>query len=202
MSDTNAAEHKPTCLQESKLYLLARQTQLLESQIPDIGMQMSVETHIEEVFPREPDDANHTRIFINFENAKGKSMMFKSVDELRLDNPFNIDHFLAGYMQHMSDVEFPDDEIKKIEMLSLSILSLSTSTMLQIDEELDSERERNLATQVVHSLIAAIYNDPKDFIISLKALPQKEDQIEETILITGMWIVKQRHLTEVIANDE
>lgn len=189
-------------LLESKLYLLARNIPLLQELIPDLPTQMKSEIEIDEGFPREAEDEDHTRILINYSNLKGNPMLFKLLDKERLTRVFDLDGFMNGLMEALQkDIlntnpePFNEDTVQPI---ILTTLNLAVTTVLGVNTDEVTQQTLDLSNIVLCSLMAVLFNDPLDVIIALNDLPLKEGTNHTETVIVGMWIVKSRTPEEVV----
>ena len=195
--DINTSVVKPKSIIESKLYTLARNIPLLEFMVPDLPTQMAVETEIEQTFPREEDDSDNTRILINYVNLKGNAVLYKFLDDERLDRLFDIDHFMDGFSQTIKMNKSENNDLNVINTSILSALNMAAVTTIGLNDGPDvSDKTKILAKIVLQSLTAILYNDALDIIIALNEMPLKEGQTETESMIVGIWIVKQRHLSQ------
>ncbi len=192
-------------LLESKIYLLARSIPLFQELIPDIKTQMASELEIDEMFPREPDDEDHTRILINYSNLKGNPVLFKLLDKDRLDRVFDIDGFMNGLMLALQkDISNTNPEPfneATIQPIILTTLNLAVTTVLGINTEGVTEKTANLSNVVLCSLMAVLFNDALDVIIAVNDLPLKEGANHSETVIVGMWIVKSRTPKETVVEN-
>lgn len=192
-------------LLESKLYLLARNIPLFQELIPDINTQMGSEIEIDEMFPREPDDEDHTRILINYSNLKGNPVLFKLLDKDRLDRVFDLDGFMNGLMLALQkDISNTNPEPfneATVQPIILTTLNLAVTTVLGINTEGVTERTANLSNVVLCSLMAVLFNDALDVIIAVNDLPLKEGANHTETVIVGMWIVKSRTPKETVVEN-
>lgn len=192
-------------LLESKLYLLARNIPLFQELIPDINTQMGSEIEIDEMFPREPDDEDHTRILINYSNLKGNPVLFKLLDKDRLDRVFDLDGFINGLMLALQkDISNTNPEPfneATVQPIILTTLNLAVTTVLGINTEGVTERTANLSNVVLCSLMAVLFNDALDVIIAVNDLPLKEGANHTETVIVGMWIVKSRTPKETVVEN-
>lgn len=192
-------------LLESKIYLLARSIPLFQELIPDIKTQMASELEIDEMFPRESDDEDHTRILINYSNLKGNPVLFKLLDKDRLDRVFDIDGFMNGLMLALQkDISNTNPEPfneATIQPIILTTLNLAVTTVLGINTEGVTEKTANLSNVVLCSLMAVLFNDALDVIIAVNDLPLKEGANHSETVIVGMWIVKSRTPKETVVEN-
>lgn len=193
-------------LLESKLYLLARNIPLFQELIPDLPTQMKSEIEIDEIFPREAEDEDHTRILINYSNLKGNPMLFKLLDRERLSRVFDLDGFMNGLMEALqTDIfntnpePFNEDTVQPI---ILTTLNLATTTVLGVNTDEVTQQTLDLSNIVLCSLMAVLFNDPLDVIIALNDLPLKEGANRTETVIVGMWIVKTRTPKEVVIENQ
>lgn len=189
-------------LLDSKLYLLARSIPLFQELIPDLPTQMKSELEIDEIFPRGPEDEDHTRILINYSNLKGNPMLFKLLDIERLLRVFDLDGFMSGLMEALQkDIlntnpePFNEDTVQPI---ILTTLNLAVTTVLGVNTDEVTQQTLDLSNIVLCSLMAVLFNDPLDVIIALNDLPLKEGANRTETVIVGMWIVKSRTPKEVV----
>lgn len=176
-------------LKSSDLYTLARATPLLQELIPDINILAPTELIIEEEYPRAPEQADHTRIFIGYTNLNGNTFRTMFIDPWRLNSDFPIDDFLAMYQQAISDgVEFPVTDPKQvIEFTLRSCICYSAAVVVGLEEK------DRLAKAILslRSIVSIIFDDPLDVFINIKD-EQLPDTDHPTPMLTHMWKIKNR----------
>ena len=179
-------------LEKSKLYALARSVKLLEFLEKDLPFCMEVETELDAVMQRTPEDADHTRIFLNYTNVRSKSVLFNLRDPLRLDRQFDVDNFLAGYAERIKDALEESDQVAASNFLLAQALTMAASTVLGLDPQLKSGKVREVAENVLTSIVSVLFNDPLDVIILIedRQVPGQPNAV--STLISGMWVVKNR----------
>ena len=173
-------------LKESKLYTLARSTPLLDKFTPNVQIQVTTESELEEVYPREEDDKEDTRIFVNYTNTKGNSSVFKIMNRSRLNTPIDIDDFIIKHSEASDDNEDPVDKITKTIMMMLSF-----STNIMIGLEHGNKLEKILADKVLCALTSVVFDDPLDVVIGIREITTEGSDSIPTII--AVWATRSRH---------
>jgi hypothetical protein len=184
-------------LTESNLFILARSKNLLAFLGAEINVQMAVELKIDEIFPREPDDNDDTRVLINFTTASGKSSSYKLNDNQRLGRRFDVDKFMSGFVEAVSEAEAVNPAMDQVDANILAALNMAVNIKMELTNGSDiTNATKVLADSTLFSLVSIVYNDPLDAIIHIEERKPEEGEEQGTAVITGMWAVKQRKLPE------
>lgn len=174
-------------LVDSKLYKLARTTQLAEHLEPDIDAKIKTEFFINNEQPRVDDDGQDTRIFIVFTSVKGNSTLVKMTDTKRLSNQFNIDKHLAQYQNTLFPPETLPTQDPVMVINGVISAAIEYLSMVLIGLEEVAGDNLNIANLIIPSIISIVYNDPLDVFVSLVEQPNGE------IRLKNMWAVKIRN---------
>ena len=175
----------------SKLFELARSTQLLDDYIPNFETLVKTEVFLDTEYPRTPDDLDHTRIFMVYTSSKGNPIFSMIKDSARLNSTFNLDEQLAAYKDAIFDPEtIPTND--PVEIINATIsASLEYLSLVVLGIEQEAGDNLNIAKSFVPALVSVIYNDPLDVFMNVSEVVN-QDTGESHPHLTRVWAVKSR----------
>lgn len=190
-------------ISDSKLYSLFSTKNFFEYLTPDIVSQMKVELELDEIFPREADDGDDTRILINYINPRGNPTLYKILDNERLKRTFDIDHFMNGLLlslQPEGQGIALDDEAASDKLITDSILfalNMSLGIVMGLDTSTEvTQATKDVSEVVLRSLVSLVFHDAKDVMIVLIDRPSDDDPTKTVPTIAQMWTVHLREGSE------
>lgn len=180
-------------LAESKFFELCRKELLFSHMVPEIDLQMAVETEMEASYPRSETDGEATRILISYRNSRGNSQMFcvTDTDRMETDSRFDIDDFISKYAEALDNGSMPGDVVSKASSLVLSALSYSITAALDLGSVVESPRVKAQAEWFIKSAISVIFNDPLDVLIAVSDVQASGDE-GSSGRVNLMWALKRR----------
>jgi len=183
---------EPLMLVESKLYRLNVDENFLGFLEADVSTKMQVELVLGDSFPREDQDGNDTRIFMNFTNLNGNGATFKLNDDKRLARVFDIDGFMNGLYARVNEGLDENFTMEVIRPTLVTAINTAVMNALELTAEPQLPQVKTASENVLRSLVSTLLNDPLDAIILLQEQPLRDGQSETDAVVVGIWTVQHR----------
>lgn len=176
-----------TNLIDSKLYSLARTTDIFGHLKPAPEAELMTGLTINDDFPRKEGDTS-TRIFIFYVNLKKNASCAMISDTGRLDSTFKIDEFIQNYGNSISeDGQTPfEDPIDLAKYVIHAALQFAASVVLGFEDK----KIMKTAELVLSSVVSAVYDDPLDVAINVTDYQSESGDIH--VLLKNIWTIESR----------